>query len=169
MIRRRAFVLAVLTLLGGALSHGPASRVWAQDARGDNGGKRKERTEEKTAEEKELEAIGKEFKDKDVDALIARVPEKVGKEKKEGRIRLLLGDDDGTFGRTQAKGIIEDWLADREITRVKLKSTKDLVGTFVLKFRPRKKNKEVERTLVIRIAGSEEDGFVLKDLEVQAQ
>ena len=169
MIRRRAFVLALATLLGGTLAHGPACDAWAQDGGGGGGKSKKEPVAEKTAEEKELEAIGKEFKDKDVDALIARIPEKVGKEEKEGRVRLHLGRKNATYARTQAKNIIEDWLADRTITRVTLESTKDLVGTFILKFRPRGEEDEVERTLLIRIAGNEEDGFVLKELEVQAQ
>ena len=88
---------------------------------------------------------------------------------KEGKVRLRLGDEDGTFGRTQAREILEKWLEARTITRVRLKSTKDLVGTFTLKFRVRGKEKEFERTLVARIARAEGDAFVLKELEVQRQ
>ncbi len=174
MIPRRTVLILLGTLLGGALTAAtPPGVVCAQDARERDEGRRKReksKEEEKTPEEKELAAIGKDFKDKDVEALIARVPEKAGKGK-EGKLRLRLGKDDGTFKRTQAQTIIERWLESRTITRVKLKSTKDLVGTFVLKYRRRGKETELERTLLVRIAEGEGEGagFVLKELEVQAQ
>ena len=128
----------------------------------------KDGEKEQTPEEKELRALGGEFARKDVAALIRRVPADVG-DGKEGKVRLRLGDEDGTFGRTQAREILEKWLEARTITRVRLKSTKDLVGTFTLKFRVRGKEKEFERTLVARIARAEGDAFVLKELEVQRQ
>jgi hypothetical protein len=171
VIRRRTFVLTALALCGGwfvAAAHPPSAA--AQDEGRRKRDKKEEEAEEKTPEEKELEAIGKEFKAKDVDALIARVPRK-NKKGKEGRVRLRLGREDGTYKRTQAKGVIEKWLESRTITSVELESTKDLVGTFTLKFRRRGEEPEVERTLVVRIArhDDDEDKFVLKELGVHQQ
>lgn len=166
MIRRRTAAALVALLAALALSTAHVVPASAQD--GGNGKREKKEEREKTAEEKELEKIGKEFAAGDVDALIARIPEKNDKGK-EGKVKLNVGDSDGRFNRTQARGILDKWFADRVITKVELKSTKDLVGTFTLKFRPRGEGGERERTLVIHIARDGDDGFVLKEIEVQVQ
>jgi len=170
---RRTGPLAFLVVFGALVAAEPATsltpHVLAQesgDTKKDGDAGADEEPAEKTAEEKELEAIGADFEDEDVDALIARIPEDVG-DGKEGKVRLKLGKDDGTFKRTQATKILEGWLESRTITRVKVKSTKDLVGTFDLKWRRRTKETEVEATLVVRIAKVDDGGFVLELLEVQ--
>jgi hypothetical protein len=119
---------------------------------------------EKTAEQKELEAIGKDFKDKDVSALIARI-------EKDGKIRLALGQHDDTFTSEHAKTVLDDWLASRKISEVKLKESKDttaLSGMFTLKYRRRGKATTVVKDLEVRIK-RDDSKFTLVALKVMSR
>jgi len=165
-----ARVLAWL-LLFALLVLPPAPFAHAQDGKKKNKGGGAEAAQEeekappeKTAEQKELEAIGAEFKAMDADALMARVPEK-------GKIRLALGPNDRTFNHSHAKTVIEGWFESRTIVKVKLKPSKDtktLTGTFTLKYRRLKKPKPVVKDLVIRIKRKDTE-FILHSIRVQSQ
>ncbi len=126
----------------------------------------KEEPARKTAQQKALKAIGKEFASKDVDKLLARVPKK-------GKIVLALGRHDDRFRLSHARAHLDEWFESRTITEVKLKPSKDakaLLGTFTLKFRPRKKPKGVVRDLEIRIKPKDKgEGFILTSIKVLSQ
>ncbi len=157
MTRSRPLVALGIALALAAFA-APAPLL-AQDGGGASlDGGRKER--KKSAEELYLEAVGKEFKAKDTSALVERIPEK-------GKAQLQLGGKDDSYSRTQAKAILDDWFENRSITTCKLKSTKDLVGEFELKFRRKGKDEEVERTLQVTLKRKADDTFVLKALVVQ--
>lgn len=161
----RRVLLALLLVSACALPAGPFA--WAQDGKkkGDDAEQPAEETpKEKTAEQKALEKIGKEFAAKDVSALLARVKEK-------GKIRLSMGRHDKTYGRDQAKTVLEGWFEKRAIKELKLKPNKDtttLTGTFTLTFRRRTKPKPEVVDLEIRMK-KDGDAFLLKSIRVMPQ
>jgi len=161
----RAAAFAVIATALGLPSSQPAH---AQDKKKKDDGAaqadEEKKPPEKTAEQKELEAIGAEFKAGDADALIARVPKK-------GKLRLELGSDNDLFSRSPAKRLLNAWFEKRKITQVKLKESKDdkaLTGAFTLKFRKLEQRKGVLKDLTIRIK-RKGTKFILHSIRVTSQ
>ena len=168
LFARRVIVTALLVI---ALGPACDSSAFALDGKkkqkkGGAAAAAKEEPAKKTAEQKTLNAIGKEFASKDVDKLLARVPKK-------GKIVLALGRHDDRFRLSHARAHLDEWFESRTITEVKLKPSKDakaLLATFTLKFRPRKKPKGVVRDLEIRIKPKDKgEGFILTSIKVLSQ
>ncbi len=128
----------------------------AQDGggKGKGGGEGKAGAPRKTEEEKDLEAVGAEWKAGDARTLAARLPEK-------RRVSLRLpGAEAGDYRAGQAKSVLEAYFSGRAFSRVELKSCREGTGTFEIEYVRAADRKKVKAELLV-VLGAEEKRRVI--------
>jgi hypothetical protein len=131
---------------------------------GDGGGKKDAKDEPKdpkdTPEGKECLAIGGEFERRDAAALAARVRPK-------GKVRINLSGTAAEYGRDQASAVLDEWFREKEVTKVVLRSVKDLQGELTVTWRARGSDRSERKTLLVTIEKRDKgEGYWLTRLEL---
>lgn len=121
--------------------------------------KPKEKDPKDAPEWKACEAIGAEFAGKKSKALAARV-------RPGGKLDLKLGETSGRYAADQAAEVLDGWFKTKGEMTVKLRSVKDLLGSFDLTVRRAGTDREVKHQLLVEIQKREKgEGFHLVRLE----
>lgn len=160
-VRRRAGVLAgghlVLALALAALLAAPPAVAQDGGKKGGDAQPAPAPPKEKSEEEKDLEAVGAEWKAGNVGALAARFPAK-------RRVSLRLPDSDaGEYRAQQAKSVLEDYFSGRSFSRVELKSCRESTGTFEIEYQRSADRKKVKAELLV-VLGVEEKKRVVTSI-----